>query len=129
MLSKQGMAASIVALLAPVDAANTAAATGSWVDVSAYEGEITVTIHVGVVTAGSVALVIQGATDDQGTGAGTLTPNEGAWTTVTTSNDPLIQKRTFDAKGTGGFIRILGTVTTGPVQISASFLAHPKYTS
>ena len=129
MLGKQGMAASIIALLAPVDAANTGAATGSWTDVRAYEGEITVTIHVGVVTAGSVALVIQGATDDQGAGAATITPNEGAWTTVTTSNDPLIQKRTFDAKGTGGYIRIVGTVTTGPVEISSSFLAHPKYTS
>lgn len=127
MLSKQGMASSAVALLAPIDAADTAAATGAWVDVRHYAGEIAVIIQVGVVTAGQVALVIQGATDDQGAGAGTITPNEGAWTTVTTSNDPLLQKRTFDARSTGGYIRVLGTVTTGPVAISASMMAHPRY--
>ena len=129
MLGNQGQAASVVSLLAPVDAANTAAATGSWVDVTAYEGDIVVTIQVGVVTAGSIALVIQNATDISGTGAATITPNEGAWTTVTTANDPLTQKRTINAGATDGFIRIVGTITTGPAAIGASFLAHPKYTT
>lgn len=127
MLSKQGMASNPQELLAPINATNTAAATGAWVDVRHYAGDILVFIHVGVVTAGQVALVIQGATDDQGTGAGTITPNEGAWTTVTTSNDPLLQQKTFDAKSTGGYIRLVGTVTTGPVQISACASSKPRY--
>ena len=128
MLGNQGQASGVTVLLAPVDAANTAAATGSWTDVRFKEGDLDIIVSVGVVTAGSVAIVIQDATDDQGAGAATKTPNEGAWTTVTTANDPMIQKRTINAKATGGYIRVLGTVTTGPVAISASLQAHPKYT-
>jgi len=128
MLGNQGQASGVTVLLAPVDAANTAAATGSWTDVRFKEGDLDIIVLVGVVTAGSVAIVIQDATDDQGAGAATKTPNEGAWTTVTTANDPMIQKRTINAKSTRGYIRVLGTVTTGPVAISASLQAHPKYT-
>lgn len=129
MLSNQGQAASVVSLLPPVDAADTAAATGSWIDVRDYEGDLVFTVQVGVVGGGQIVPAIQHASDDQGAGAATLTLNEGAFTTVTTSNDPLTQKRTANAKSTLGFVRFIGTVTTGPAQVGASMLAHPKYTS
>ena len=128
MLGNQGQASGVTVLLAPINATNTAEATGAWTDVRFKEGDLDIIVSVGVVTAGSVAIVIQDATDDQGAGAATKTPNEGAWTTVTTANDPMIQKRTINGKATRGYIRVLGTVTTGPVAISASLQAHPKYT-
>ena len=129
MLGNQGQASPLTVLLAPINATNTTEATGAWTDVRFKEGDLDIIVSVGVVTAGSVAIVIQDATDDQGAGAATITPNEGAWTTVTTSNDPMGQKRTINAKTTRGYIRVLGTVTTGPVAISATLEAHPKYTT
>lgn len=119
---------SVIALLDPVDAANTAAATGAWIAAPAEaEGDLEVTIHVGVVTAGQIVPVIQDATDDQGAGAATVTPTEGGWTTITTSNDPAIMKRTIPVKALRAYYRFLGTITTGPVAVAASARYHPKY--
>lgn len=128
MLANQGQAAAVVSLLAPGEKADTAAATSAWVDVRAYEGDLVIVLQVGTVTAGSLTPTIQDATDGSGTGAAGVTPTEGAFTAVTTSNDPLTQKRTIPAGSVRGWIQLVGTIATGPANAGAALLAHPKYT-
>jgi hypothetical protein len=74
---------SAVVLLSPADHADTTAATGSWVDVRAYEGELGFIQQTGVVTAGTIVGVIQHADDGSGTNAETLV----SFTSVGTSTD------------------------------------------
>ena len=127
MLSPELQSLTVTTLLAAGAKADTAAFTSSWVDVRYAEGDIMVILNCGTVTAGNVAPVIETAEDGSATGLATITPNEGAFTTVTTSNDPLTEKRTFDARNSKGYIRIKGTVTTGPVDAAATILHRKKY--
>jgi len=129
MLNNQGQAAESVQVLAAVDAANTAAATSAWIDVRKYEGDLVLQSNVGVVGAGSITPTIEDASDGAGTGAAGVTPTEGAFTAVTTANDPLIEKRTIPAGSVRGWIRYVGTIVTGPVGVGVTLLAHPKYTT
>lgn len=124
MMHNQGQAAEIVNLLHPVSAAATANATSAWVDARKYEGDIVVEAKVGALT-GSITWTIEDATDGTGTGAAGITPNEGAFTAGAANQT---QKRTINASAHRGFIRIVGTIVTGPALVAASILAHPKYT-
>lgn len=126
MLGNEGQAATLTNLLVPGAKANTAAFTSSWVDVRGYEGDLVFIVAVGAVTAGSVAIAIEHASDGSGTGAAAITPVEGAFTTVDTNNDPLSQKRCVPAGSVAGWVRVVGTVTTGPADGSAHLLARPK---
>lgn len=128
MLSNQGQAASAVTMVAAVSAANTAAATSAWIDVQKYEGDLVIISQVGILT-GSLTPTIEDATDGSGTGAAGVTPTEGAFTAVTTSNDPLMEKRTIPAGAVRGWIRYVGTIVTGPAPVAVTLLATPKYTS
>jgi hypothetical protein len=126
MMHNQGQAASAVSLLAPVSAANTAAATSAWIDVTRYEGDLVFTLHAGVIT-GTLDWTLEDATDNSGTGGAGISPNE-AFVQVTTSNDdPNIQKVTLKANKTRGFVRCVGTIVTGPAVVAASFMAHPGH--
>lgn len=127
MLANQGQSSEQVVLLASASAENTAGATSAWIDVSRYEGDLVFLVNTGIVTAGSITWTIEDATSDAGAGAAGITPNEGAFTVVTTSNDPLSQKRTVTANRARGFVRLVGTVATGPALCSANLLATPKY--
>lgn len=113
-------------LLASASAANTAAATSAWVDVRAYEGPLKFTINTGIIT-GTCTWTIEDATDGSGTGAATVTPNEGAFTAVTTSNDPILESRTVPKTKVRGWVRVVGTIVTGPALCAASLQATPKY--
>lgn len=108
-----------VVMLAPADHADTAAATGSWVDVRSYEGEIAFIQQTGVVTAGTVAGVIQHADDGSGTNAETLV----SFTSVGTSTDLSVQKQSAPARAIRGYVRYLGTIATGPAIVGVSMLA------
>lgn len=120
MLLNQAGAATATSLLDSVDAADTAAATsgtGKWLDVRAYDGEILVTQNVGVVTGGSITGKLQSATDANGTGGADITGY--TFTAVSTSNDPNTQSIAVDPrKVTGGFLGYIGTIATGPAQVS-----------
>jgi len=120
---KNFQAAVITKLLDPVSAANTAAATSGWVDVRQYEGDIEFVISTGAIT-GSIAWDVQDATDGTGTGSASIAAqlNEGAL--VNTASQ--VQKRTIRAKATRGFVRVIGTIVTGPVLVAASIQADPK---
>ncbi len=125
MLANQGQAASSVVLLNPISAAATAAATSAWVDVNKYEGDLVFTVQVGALT-GSITWTIEDATDGAGTGAAGVTPNEGAFAAGAANQ---IQKRTINAGAVRGWVRVVGTIVTGPAVVASNVMSHPKYTT
>lgn len=121
-IGTETQAAAIVSLLNPVSAANTAAATSAWVQIPApVTGVVEVEAHVGALT-GSITWTLETATDNAGTGAVSVTPIEGAFSAGAANT---VQKRTFDARTSKGYIRLTGTIVTGPalVQAAAQYLA------
>lgn len=116
MLGNEAQAATVVKLLDPASAANTAAATSGWVDVRQAEGDIMVQTQVGALT-GSITWTIQTASDGTGTGVTGMTPNEGAFAAGAANQ---AQKRTVSAKATLGWIRVVGTIVTGPALVAAT---------
>lgn len=115
-------AVSPVVILAPIDCADTAAATSGWIDVRTYEGDIAIIQSTGVVTAGTIAGKIQEATDGSGTGAADITG--ATFTSVGTSTDNDVQKLVI--RNTAGYIRYVGTIGTGPALVGVSMLARKE---
>lgn len=113
--------ATAVSLLASVDAANTAAATGAWVDVRDYEGPALVVQNAGLGT-GTLTGKLQHADDGSGTNAEDLTG--AAFVEKTTAANQ--QKLAFIPNRTRGFVRYVGTVGTGPQQVAATLVAVKK---
>lgn len=122
MLNNQGQAASAVKLLDPVSAANTAAATSAWADVRGAEGDLLFTVQSGAMT-GSLTWTVEDATDGSGTGSAVVTPNEGAFAAGAANQ---IQKRTINAGAVRGWVRVVGTIVTGPALVAANVKYHPK---
>lgn len=126
-MSLEQQSESVAQLLAAVSAANTAAATSAWTAVpTMLQGDVAVIANVGAVT-GQIVPTVEEADDGSGTNAQTVTPLDGAWTTITASNDPAIQKRCF--RFTKPYYRFVGTITTGPVLIGVEAYWHPKDTA
>lgn len=122
MLDGEAQAAGGSILLSPVSAANSAAATSGWVDVRAREGDLMVVAMIGALT-GSLTWAIEDASDGSGTGAAALTPNEGAFAAGAANQ---VQKRTVNARATRGWVRIVGTIVTGPALVAAAVFGRPK---
>jgi hypothetical protein len=119
-------ASQAVQALVPGAKAATVNATSAWIDVRGYEGDILILSQIGTVTAGSITPTIEDATDGAGAGAAAILPTEGAFTAVTTANDPLTEKRTIGKGRTRGFIRYVGTIVTGPVDVAVVIASQPK---
>lgn len=116
MLNSQASAATSTSLLRSVSAANTAAATsgsGLWLDVRPYDGEIMVTLDLGVVT-GTIAGKLQSATDANGTGAADITGATFGTTLQNTTTKIVVDPK----KVAGGFLGFVGTIGTGPSLVS-----------
>ena len=126
-MTRQLEPVSLLGGLASNNAANTAAATGAWIDVREVIGDIRIIADVGTVTAGSITPGIEDADDISGTGAAAVTPRDGAFDAVTTANDPNRQVRHVSGKSIRGFIRFVGTVATGPAQVAATIEGRLKY--
>lgn len=109
-------------MLDPVSAANTAAATSGWIDCRAYEGDLTIEAAIGAMT-GSITWTLEDATDSSGTGGAGITPVEGAFTAGAAN---LTQKRTIGAQQHRGWMRIVGTIVTGPSLVQASISGQLK---
>jgi hypothetical protein len=122
MLNNEAQAATTTKLLDPVSAANTAAATSSWVDVGDSEGDIMFVNQVGALT-GSITWTIEHASDSGGTGAAAITPNEGAYSAGAANQ---VQKRTVSANAIQGFVRCVGTIVTGPALVAVSVSRRKK---
>lgn len=114
-------------LLAPVSAANTAAATSAWTAVPGYEGEVAVEIGVGVIT-GTLDLTFSTNDAASDSGATAIVPIDGALAQVTTSNDDAIYTAIFPAKALRGYLKVVGTVGTGPALIAYTLIGRKKYT-
>jgi hypothetical protein len=121
MLGNEAQAATVAKLLDPVSAANTAAATSGWVDVRQCEGDVMFTVQVGALT-GSITWTIQTASDSGGTGSTGITPNEGAFAAGAANQ---VQKRTIRSQATLGFVRVVGTIATGPALVAGSLAFRP----
>lgn len=122
MLGNEAQAATATKLLDPVSAANTAAATSAWTDVRAFEGDLMFETQVGALT-GSITWTIEHASDGSGTGGAGITPNEGAFAAGAANQ---IQKRTVNANAVAGWVRVVGTIVTGPALVAATVTARPK---
>lgn len=111
-------------LVDPASCANTAAATSAWVLVPVNsEGDIEFIQFIGAVT-GSIAGALQTADDGSGTNATTVTFNEGALTTVSSSNS--IQKRSVNRSALNAYVKYTGTIVTGPVLAGVLMLSRTK---
>jgi hypothetical protein len=109
-----------------VSAANTAAATSGWIQVSEYEGHIAVIINTGIIT-GTIDYTFKTATSGAGAGEAAIVPLGGALAQVTTSNDdgtPYIA--VFDTRKLLGYLQVIGTVVTGPALISYQIVGRKK---
>jgi hypothetical protein len=115
----QGLTSKV--LLTAKSAAATANATGSWIDVTDAEGDISIAVNTGAIT-GAIVWTVEHATDSGGTGGAAFTPDDGAFGTVSADT---IQRRTINAGSINGFIRVVGTITTGPVLVAASVAYQP----
>jgi hypothetical protein len=118
MISNDGRAVTPTAVLAAANAANTAAATSGYIDMRAAKGEI-VFLQIQGVTTGTLTGKIQGATDSTGGGVADIT---GA--TFTAGTGTGIQKCVVAASA-APYMRYVGTIVTGPVQIAVGALLHP----
>lgn len=109
-------------LLAAVDAADTAAASGTAVDVSALSGFLIVTQNVGVVDAGSITgTIITSAASNLGDPT-----TVGTFTAVTTSNDPLVQSISVELNACKQYIAYVGTIVTGGALVGCTAVGRPN---
>ena len=124
MLGNEGQAASTQIMLSPVSAANTAAATSGWIDVRGMQGDIVITVQTGAIT-GGIVYTLEDASTSGGGSSASITANEGAFAAVTANT---VQTRTINAKAHRGWIRLVGTITTGPVLVAANCKSRPTKT-
>lgn len=95
---------------------------GPWIPVSQLEGLLEIAYNVGAVT-GSVVFSLQDATDGSGTGAAALDPAvaSASINTAGTTGALIVDKRKIRSH-----VRLVATVTTGPVLASAICIARNK---
>lgn len=109
----------VVSLLTSVSAANTAAATGSGVDLQDYEGPVVITQNHGVST-GTLGGKIQDSADNS-----SFADVSGlSFTQETTTAG--IQKLVVQSKQVRRYIKYVGTVVTGPQVVSVSMAGVKK---
>jgi len=113
-------AANVEALRATSFAAG--ANNGPFIDVSQYEGDLKFIFNLGAVT-GSVILKLQDATDAGGTGVADLSP---AVQTASLSTAGTTAALIVDKRKARSHIRLVATVTTGPILIAGVLQARQK---
>ncbi len=115
---------STITLLAAIDAAATANATGTMVDISSWDGAIVVTQNCGILDAGTLTGKIQTGAESDGSDAADITG--AAFTAVTTTTDPVTQSIVIQASACKKYIRYLGTIVTGGALIGVTAVGTPK---
>lgn len=113
--------ATALVLLGAKSAADTAAATGTAVDISALEGPIIVSQNVGAVT-GSIAGKLQ--TGDQANGSDAADITGATFGTVSQAG---VATTVIDANQCKKYLRYLGAVTTGPAVVGVVAIGKAKY--
>lgn len=125
MLNCNMEALTVTEILNSVSCANTAAATSAAIDVRGYEGQIMVVISVGVIT-GTVDFTFEDADNSGFTGNAAITPVGGAIAQITTSNDDAVYVAVFPATQPRGWIKVIGTIGTGPALLSYTLVGLKK---
>lgn len=123
MLANQSTACNVVNML-PAASRSAGAADGSWVAMSEYEGDLVFIVNTGAIT-GSVIVKVTDATDGSGTSSADIT---GA-ATASISSANTVTKIIVPASKVRSHARVTATVTTGPVLVGVTLMAHPKYTA
>lgn len=98
---------------------------GPWLPVSALEGMLVLNYNVGAVT-GSVIFKLQDATDGSGTGAADLSPAVASASINTAGTSGALR---VEAKKIRSHVRLVATVTTGPVLAAGILTARNKTAS
>jgi hypothetical protein len=109
-------------MIDPVSAANTAAATSAYISCANAEGDIVLTVQAGAIT-GSMTPTFEHASDSGGTGSVAITPNEGAIGAMTANT---VARRTIRKDAIQGFLRVVGTIVTGPTVFAVSMSYQQK---
>lgn len=109
----------VVSLLTAVSAADTAAATGSGVDLQDYEGPVVITQNHGVSTG-----TLDGKIQDSANNSSFADVSGLAFTQETTTAG--IQKLVVQSKQVRRYIKYVGTVGTGPQVVSVSMVGVKK---
>ncbi len=114
-------------LLEAKNCANTAGATGGWVDVRGMVGDLVVVQSVGAIT-GNIAGALLTSNASNGANNSAMTFDDGNnFALVSNANN--IQIKTVDVNKSGGWIQYVGTVGTGPAVVAVDVIARPKTSS
>lgn len=127
MLNHALESAAVTKIAASVSAANTAAAS-FWTAVPASEGIVLLVLSVGIIT-GTLDFTFTTNTAASDSGATAVVPIGGTIAQITTSNDDAVYVAAFPATALRGFVKVIGTIVTGPALISYTMISHPKYAS
>jgi hypothetical protein len=119
-------AVTVTAVINPVSAANTAAATSAGIDTRGYEGDILLVLQVGVIT-GTLDFTFATADNSGMTSPVTIVPVGGAISQISTSNDVATYVAVFPSTASLGWIQVIGTIVTGPALIGYSMVGLKKY--
>lgn len=109
-------------MINPVSAANTAAATSAYISCANAEGDIMLVVQAGAIT-GSMTPTFEHASDSGGTGVVAIVPNEGAIGAMTANT---VVRRTIRKDHIQGFLRVVGTIVTGPTLFAVSLQYRQK---
>lgn len=109
----------VTSLLTAVSAADTAAATGSGVDLQDYEGPVVITQNHGVSTG-----TLDGKIQDSANNSSFADVSGLTFTQETTTEG--IQKLVVQSKQVRRYIKYVGTVGTGPQVVSVSMVGVKK---
>jgi hypothetical protein len=97
---------------------------GGWIDTRNMQGDLLFVILLGAVT-GSCIVKVQDATDGSGTGSGDVA----GFATAALSAANTATKLIMPASKSRGWVRLVSTVTTGPILTGAVLLARPNTTA
>lgn len=111
--------ATVVNLLSPVSAANTAAATSTGIDLIDYDSPVVVTQHKGLGTG-----TLDGKIQDSDNNSSFADVSGLAFTQETTAVG--VQKLVVNPKSVRRYIRYLGTIVTGPQIVGVSVAGVKK---
>lgn len=125
MLANQITALTATLVLKSQSAANTAAATSAWIDVTGIADDFLIVINCGTIT-GTCDFTFNTASDNSGTGSAAVTPLDGALAQITTSNDDAVYVARFQRRAMKGYINVVGTIATGPLLCSYTLIGRAK---
>ena len=123
MLGNEASAASVASAIHAASL-SAGANNGVWIDTRNMQGDLLFVINLGAVT-GSCIVKVQDAIDGSGTGSGDVS----GYTTASLSTANTATKLLMPSSKSRGWVRLVSTVTTGPILTSAVLHARPSTTA